>query len=224
MSVTFAEDHYTLLKHRMHVVFVSIKEASDVADFSLDGVVVRSVLGQEGAVASAVHHLILGCLFVSHVLVLGRASPHHQVLPRLQSGAHRNTREQIVVLGLEGLLHGALFADVRLVKVEGAVAHERLPLLGLELVVTWHLEGSDVLTPSRSLVRVLGPILEVTVGNGRILLSFGLLLGDHVSELAVKDLVARLLTQLGFDLGTVLHVACLLLSQLIILLLKYYMM
>lgn len=66
----------------------SVKEASKMANATLEVLVVGTVCVEQALVASAVHESILWRSLVLHVGVLGGAGPADQVLSGLESGAH----------------------------------------------------------------------------------------------------------------------------------------
>ena len=183
----------------------SIKETSKVTDSALEGAVVRAIFVEQALILGAVHHVLSRCILGLHVGVLRCTGPVNQVFARLQSGFHGNAWEQIIIFGLKSTLHSRLVFDRWLVEIEGAVTHESFPLLGLELVVACNFEHDWVLSPGWLAHCVLARISRLSVSQARVLFTLGLLLGEHIRKLTVKDGISRLLTQLCLNLGSVLH-------------------
>mmetsp|Transcript_30126 Transcript_30126/g.35222 ORF Transcript_30126/g.35222 Transcript_30126/m.35222 type:complete len:214 (-) Transcript_30126:6-647(-) len=183
----------------------SVKQASEMADTAFESFVVGAISVKQALVAGAIHNLVLRSFLFLHVGVLRLASPRDQVFSRLEGGAHDSTREQIVELRLQSALHLRLVLQRRSIEVESAFAHKSFPLLALELVVASDLEDGRVLAPGGLADSVPVGIHALSKRHSFVSLALRLLLGEHIGELSVEDGVARLLTQLGFDLGTVLH-------------------
>jgi hypothetical protein len=187
------------------VLSISIKEASNVTNSALEGAIVGTIFVEKALVLATVHDVFSWCVLGLHVGVLRSTGPIDQILARLQGGSHDGAWEQVIVLGLQSALHIRLLLDRGLIKVECAVAHQSFPLLGLELVIACHFEHDWVLSPGWLAHSVLARIGLLRERHTGIFLTFGLLLVENVRKLTVEDGITRLLTQLCFDLGSILH-------------------
>ena len=178
-------------------------DALDVAKLSLNRVVVGPELLDQGAGVLAVP-LLCGGVALLHVRVLLHAHPGDEVATALQ-GWHPAFSEQIVILGLKGLLHLDLLVQSRSIEVVGGVSHHAGPHLWLELglIISDDELGWLVSLTIQVVLALVDTLAVVFLAVGLDLLQAAL---HRKRELLGENLVLGLLLSLVVQLLSVQHI------------------
>lgn len=161
------------------------EETIDVAELSLERIVVGAILGDHGSrVLAVAGHLET---FILLELVVAEASPLDQVLARLKHRSPSNL-EEVVVLQLESLLHGNFLLDSGGVEVESAISEESVPFLSELGVIILDVEALGLHAALKNGVLRTFNLLSVSLGG-----VFLLFVGTHFEnrhKLTVEDFIA----------------------------------